>query len=263
MVGEVMNIKEFLGKKKSGNPEPRKLFIISQPKVGKTILAAQLPNSFILDLESGTKSYDCASIDIRKEALISKKSELEVLSKAVEALKNLPNLEKPDYLIVDTTTALEDLANILALKKYKQTAMGKAYTGADVCNLPQGAGYGWLREAFKLIYDEFDLCCNKCVIYLGHAKTGSINKDGKDLTAKDVSLTGKLKTIFTSDMDANGFLYRKGNTNENWISFITQEQDLFSGSRTKYLAGKEFKISEIKDEELITYWDVIFPSLNK
>lgn len=260
-----MDIKKFLEVRKAENPEPRKVFIISQPKVGKTILAESLPNSFVIDLESGTESYNCASIDVRKEAVNQKKTELEILKSAVDALKDLPKEEKPDYLFIDTTTALEDLAGVLALKLYKQTAMGKAYTGTDVCNLPQGAGYGWLREAFRTIYDQFDLCCNKCVIYFGHAKSGSINKNGQDLTAKDVSLTGKLKTIFTSDMDANGFMYRKGTTNENWISFITQEQDLFSGSRTQYLAGREFKISEKdpKTGKLTTYWEEIFPSLKK
>lgn len=257
------SILDFMSIDEQGSGEPSTLFIISQPKVGKTEAFLQLPESFLIDIENGSKTYTGKKFNVKKYASEKKISNLEALSWVIKELINLSEDKKPRFLGIDTTTALEEIANDLALLNYKQTAMGKGYTGKDVTNLAQGAGYGWLREAFKTIYDNFKLCVkdNGCVVFLGHAKSGSINKNGQDLSAKDVSLTGKIKTLFTSDVDANGFLYRKGNSNENYISFITQEQDLFSGTRMPYLAGKEFLFSKKENGKLITCWDTIFPSL--
>ena len=250
-----------------GSGEPTTLFIISQPKVGKTEAFLQLPDSILIDIENGSSAYTGKVFNVKKYAAKNKMSNLKSLSFCIGELMKLPEEKKPRFLAIDTTTALEEIANELALENYKQTAMGKGYTGKDITNLSQGAGYGWLREAFKTIYDNFKLCVRDggCIIFLGHAKSGSIQKNGQDLSAKDVALTGKIKILFTSDMDANGFLYRKGNSNENYISFITQEQDLFSGTRMPYLAGKEFLFSK-KDKDsgkLETQWATIFPSLKQ
>lgn len=259
---------DFSSLVQEGSGEPTTLFMISQPKVGKTESFLQLPDSILIDVEDGSKTYNGRVFNVKREALKRGMSSLKTLSMFIAELMKLPNEKKPRFLGVDTTTALEEIANELALENYKQTAMGKGYTGKDITNLQQGAGYGWLREAFKTIYDKFKLCVREdggCVIFMGHSKAGSINKNGQDLTAKDVQLTGRIKTLFTSDMDANGFLYRKGNSNENWISFVTQEQDLFSGTRMPYLAGKEFLFST-KDKgtgKLVVNWDTIFPSLKK
>jgi hypothetical protein len=258
-------ILDLLNKDQIGTGEPTAMFIVSQPKVGKTEAFLQLPDSFLIDVENGSKTYTGKKFNVRQYAAEKGMSNLNALAWCISELTKLPQEKKPRFLGVDTTTALEDIANELALNNYKQTAMGKGYTGKDITNLAQGAGYGWLREAFKTIYDNLKLCVRDggCVIFLGHAKSGSISKNGQDLSAKDVALTGKIKMLFTSDMDANGFLYRKGNSNENIISFITQEQDLFSGTRMPYLAGKEFLFSK-KDKDtskLTTCWDTIFPSL--
>lgn len=261
-------ILDLLSKDQIGSGEPTTLFIISQPKVGKTEAFLQLPDSFLIDIENGSKTYTGRKFNVKQHASDNKISNRQALSWCMGELMKLPDNQKPRFLGIDTTTALEDIAADLALENYKQTAMGKGFTGKDVTNLAQGAGYGYLREAFKLIYDNFKLCVKNeggCVVFLGHSKSGSINKNGQDLTAKDVQLTGRIKTLFTSDMDANGFLYRKGTSSENYISFVTQEQDLFSGTRMPYLAGKEFMFSSKNKVTgaLTTHWNIIFPSLLK
>lgn len=254
---------EFFEKESKGNSEPTSLFIISPPKVGKTELATHLPNSFLIDLEGGSEAYKARKINIVKKALEDKKSKLETLSWVIKELRALPVDKLPDYLIVDTTTALEEIAEELAVKDYKASPMGKGFTGTDITNLPNGGGYGLLRTAFKTIYSNLRPCCNKAIVFLGHVKSASINKNGQDLNAKDVALTGKIKLLFTADMDANAYLYRKGGSNENYLSFVTNEQDLFTGTRADYLAGREFLISEKKDGKLTTHWDKIFPSIKE
>lgn len=134
--------------------------------------------------------------------------------------------------------------------------MGKTYSG-NILALPNGAGYGYLREAFEKVYQAFDNK-SKCLILLGHIKKASIQKDGKELSAKDIDLTGKLKSITAASMDAIGYLYRKGNT--NILSFKTAEDDLATGARPAHLRNQEFVMSELDDinNVVTTYWDKVF-----
>ncbi len=135
--------------------------------------------------------------------------------------------------------------------------MGKTYTG-NILSLPNGAGYGYLREAFETVYNSFH-GLSKCLILSGHIKKSSITKEGKELGAKDLDLTGKLKQITCSDADAIGYLYRKEN-NVNILSFKTSEVDLATGARPKHLRQQEIQISEFdpKTEVITAHWDRIF-----
>jgi hypothetical protein len=245
--------------------EPRKLFMFSHPKVGKTHLISALPNSLIIDLEDSAEFYECASINVKRMSLEKGVPMLNILGEIATALieKNKEN-GKPvyDFICIDTTTVLESIAREYATDLYKKTNMGKSFKGTDVVSeLANGGGYDWLRMAFDKIYKMFTPLVGKCFILVGHVKTASINKEGKDLNAKDINLTGKLKTTVTSDSDAIGYLYRNKDTNENILSFKTTEQDLATGSRLSYLSGKEFVISRMTENGLENYWQEVFPSL--
>jgi hypothetical protein len=256
---------ELAVRKKATVTEPTRLVLLSQYKVGKTSNLAKLPNSVIIDLERSADFYECASFDVKA---LAEKQGIGLYSMLVK-ISNLIREENKkkggfvyDYGIIDTTTVLENIARTLATHLYKKSTIGKQFQGDDVVTqLPQGAGYEWLRTAFKTIYDMFQGLFGKCLILSGHVKTASIQKDGKDLTAKDMALTGKLKMIVCSDADAIGFIYRKGDTNENVLSFKTTEQDLATGARLDYLSGQEFVISKKEDGVLTTYWEHVFPSL--
>lgn len=245
--------------------EPRRMFIFSQAKVGKTSLMCQLPNSLIIDLEEGTSNYESSSIDVKAIATKEGKKQINVLGEIAAKLKEEASKGfQYDFIVIDTTTALEDIARSYATDMYKKTVAGKNFTGTDVVtDLPQGSGYEILRIAFKKIYDQFTGLASKCLILVGHVKNASINKEGKDLQARDIQLTGKLKTIVCQDADAIGYMYRNKETNENMLSFKTSEQDLATGARPEHLSGKEFVISTKKDGELITNWDLVFPSIKK
>ena len=249
-----------------GQVEPKKMMIFSQPKTGKSSNLGKLPKSLIVDFEQGANYYECMSIDVKAEAQKAGVGPVTFLRELVSEITkaNIANGSPVyDFIILDTMTALEDLAVRLATQIYKSTPIGKNFTGSNVVvELANGAGYNYLRQAFEQLIRPFDGLAGKCLIYSGHAKSASITKKGETLTAKDINLTGKLKMIVAADMDCTGFLYRKKGGVENILSFYSEEQDLVTGSRIPQLSGQEIVISKRKDDgTLETYWEKIFPSL--
>lgn len=243
----------FTTKKKQQSP--RKTLIIGHPKIGKTEACASIPNSIVLDLQSGTTYAPGKSYDIKLLALENQISKLDMYAHACAMLKEEP----PEYLTVDTATEVEALAWDLAFIKYKASAVGKNFKGTEVKSLPNGAGYMWMQLAMETLMDMLNGCYTKGLIFTIHPKNANILKAGQDLQARDINLTGKLKTIFTGEMDAIGFMYRNKGTNENMLSFKSDERDLASGARPKHLRGKEFIISVLEDDgTLTTHWDKIF-----
>ena len=252
--------------KKASVTEPRVALIFAHSKCGKTSALAQLPNSLIIDLESGADYYDCMSINVREEALKENVSMLRMLMSIppmIQKANQDAGSKVYDFIILDTTSSLEDIAASLALFRYKQSPMGKSFEGDSILKLASGAGYMWLREGFEEIYNMFKPLPAKCLILSGHVKSANINKKGVDLVAKDINLTGKLKQIVCSDADAIGYMYRDVKDSVNKLSFLNEEQDLASGARQDYLSGKEFTISKKTDKGLETYWNQIFPSINQ
>jgi hypothetical protein len=260
-----MNISLPFEKIKPASSSPKRMLIFSSPKVGKTSMLAQLPNSLLIDLESGASHYEGAYIDIPQQASVLGKGPITTLKEVAKAItaKNA-ELGKPayDFIIVDTLTVMEDLATSLATSNYKKSAQGINFKGTNVVReMPNGYGYEWLRGAFEELYTLFDGLAGKCIIFTGHTKLTSTLKDGESIQAKDVQLTGKIKLMVNSSVDSIAHLYRDKTTQQNKLSFKNEETDLATGSRIPHLTGKEFVISEMKESVLTTYWEEIFPSL--
>lgn len=244
---------------KASTKNPKRILLYSHTKCGKSTLLSALPNNLIIDLEDGSEFIDGMKLNVRQIALAEGKHPITVLKEISDALKKSPI--KYDYISIDTATGMEDIASDLATILYKKTAMGKSYTGNNVVTeLPNGAGYGWLRTAFDLIYEYFNGYAAKALVITGHVKNSSIQKEGKDLSARDLYLTGKLKNILVQSMDAVGYLYRnKDNINQVVVSFKTDETDLATGARPEHLRNQEFVISERDDKGNFTFhWDKIF-----
>lgn len=240
--------------------DPRKLLIISHPKTGKTTVCSQLPNSVLIDFESGSKFVDARKVDVIELAQMNKVSPYDILIQGVlQELKGME--ERPDYLILDPAQAIEEIAKDEALKRFKQSPLGKGFKGTDIYNLANGAGYGRVREVFTEIINSFIGCYNKCLIILGHIKYSSLKKEGEDVQIKDVNLTGQLKTIVTSMMDANGFLHRTEDGSKNILSFKKDINNIIDGSRSPHLRDAEFILSEEKDGKIVTNWDKVFKSI--
>ena len=123
---------------KATQKSPRRLFVFSFPKIGKTSMFAQLRNSLLIDLEDGSGFVDAAKVNVRQIAIEEKKSVLKVLKEISEELAKRNHVY--DYIILDTATALQDMASELAVILYKKSPMGANFAGNDVLTLANGAG---------------------------------------------------------------------------------------------------------------------------
>lgn len=239
-------------KVKASHQSPKNLIIFSKPKVGKTNLISQLDNCLLLDLESGADYVDAMKIQAKS---------VQDIKKIGKAIKDAGN--PYTYIAVDTITALEEMCVSYAEVLYSQSPMGKNWFNpgggkekyGNILGLPEGSGYYWLRIGFTKVID-YILTWAPRVIFLGHVKDTQLEKDGSTFSAKDLDLTGKLKRITTSNSDAIGYLYRKGD--KNILSFKTNDE-VSCGARPDHLRNQEIVISEVtEDGEYITHWDKVF-----
>lgn len=123
---------------------PRKLFLFSHTKVGKTTLVSKLPNNLIIDCEDGSDFLDGIKYNLTRESKLRKVNRFKLLKELAAEIES-ENAKRGDYLYdfitYDTVTALEDLARIIATKQYKESVIGKNFEGEDVVReLAQGAG---------------------------------------------------------------------------------------------------------------------------
>ena len=252
-------IKLPMKKVKAETQSPKNLIIFSKPKVGKTALLADLDNCLIIDLENGTDYVDALKI---------KATCVEDIKAIGEEIKKAGNPYK--YIALDTITALEDICIPYAEILYSKKAMGKSWfkqapdgslardSGkaqyGNILNLPNGAGYSYLREAMTKIIEYVKTLAPR-IILVGHIKDVLLEKSGGEFTSGDLDLTGKMKRIITSQSDAIGYLYRKGN--QNILSFATNDS-IVCGARPDHLRNKEVIISEMTDNGLVTSWDKVY-----
>ena len=228
---------------------PKELIVFSKPKVGKTTLLAGLKNCLILDFENGSDYVEALKLKVGSV------SELKEIGKAIKEAGH-----PYEYIAVDTVTALEEFCIGYAEELYAKSSMGKNWFTegkpkyGTIINMPQGAGYQWLRQAYNKILDFIRQLAPK-IILVGHVKDTMLEKAGNEFNSMDLDLTGKIKRITASNSDAIGYLYRKGN--KNIISFKTTD-DISCGARPEHLRNQEIVISELTDEGMITHWNKIY-----
>lgn len=244
---------------KASSQSPKNMIIFSKPKVGKTSLFSKLDNCLIIDLENGTDYVD--ALKIKASSVADIKTIGEEIKKADKPYK---------YIALDTITALEEMCIPLAEQIYSKTSMGKNWFKVDedgkpsadsgkalyssILNMPNGAGYPYLREAFMKVI-EYVKTLAPHVILVGHIKDVLLEKSGAEFTSMELDLTGKIKRITSSQSDAIGYLYRKGN--QNILSFKTNDQ-ISCGARPEHLRNQEIVVSEMTDKGLVTHWNKIY-----
>lgn len=239
---------------------PKNLIIFSKPKIGKTSALAELENAFLLDFEEGSDYV---------EAMKYKIDNVSTLFKVGKAIKEA---DYPyQYIIIDTVTALETMCTDYAEKLYAAKPMGKTWFKKDnngklhlesgkrqygnILNLPNGAGYAYLREAVVKVTEYIKTLAPRTILS-GHIKDVMLEKKGAEFTSSDLDLTGKIKRILTSQSDGIGYMYR-GKGNQNILSFLTSDA-VACGTRSPHLRNKEIVISEFIDDKFVTYWDKIY-----
>ena len=243
----------------AAHTSPKNLIVFSKPKVGKTSLFAQLENALILDLENGTDYVDAMKLKA------SNVEEIKAIGDAIIAAG------KPyKYIVIDTITALEEMAIPYGETLYSRTAMGKGWFKKDangnltqdsgkvmygtIQNMPMGAGYAYIREAFTKLIEYIKTWAPR-VVLVGHVKDVVLDKAGADVNAMDLDLIGKQKRITASQSDAIGYLYRKGN--QNILTFKTTDE-IACGARPDHLRNAEIVVSEMIEGKLGTYWDRVY-----
>jgi hypothetical protein len=230
-------------KVKADRVNPKRLIVYSKPKTGKTTAFAGLDDNLIIDLENGADYV---------EALKVKANNLQELKEVGKAIKEAGYPYQ--YITIDTVTALEDMVMPLAINLYKQTPMGKNYSGDSILTLPNGAGYLYVRQAFFQVLDFIDTLAPH-IILSGHIKDKQVDDKGEMVMSANIDLTGKIKSLICANADAIGYMYRKGN--ETILSFRTNEE-VTCGARPEHLRNEEIIISEMKDGKLKTYWNKVY-----
>lgn len=228
---------------------PRFLIIFGKPKAGKTTLASKLDNNLIVDLEGGSEFLEALAVQAR-----SVKDLGDIANAIREEIKSTG--KKPyKYITLDNASRLEEICLSYAATLYRQTPMGKNYSGNDVRTLPNGSGYMYLQQAVRKVIDMFrDLCDN--FILIGHLKDKMINKEGEELSEMSLDLVGKLANIICGEADAVGYVYRK--KNETHISFEGGDNSVRE-ARAPHLRGKNIVIAESDENNNIkAYWDKIY-----
>ena len=230
-------------KVKGSRVNPKRIVIYSKPKTGKTTAYVGLDNNLILDLENGADYVDALKVKISN------------LQELLDAGKAIKEAGKPyDYVTIDTVTALEEMIMPLAIKLYRETSMGKNFDGATVANLPNGAGYLYIRQAFFQVLDFIDTLA-PTIILSGHIKDKQVDDKGELVMSANIDLTGKIKSMICAQADAIGYMFRKGN--KTILSFKTNDE-VTCGARPEHLRNEEIVITEMIDGVLHTTWDKVF-----
>jgi hypothetical protein len=230
-------------KVKADRVNPKRLIIYSKPKTGKTSAFAGLDGNLIIDLENGADYV---------EAIKVKANNLQELKEIGKAIKEANYPYK--YVTIDTVTALEDMVMPLAINLYKQTPMGKNYSGDSILTLPNGAGYLYVRQAFFQVLDFIDTLAPQ-IILSGHIKDKQVDDKGEMVMSANIDLTGKIKSLICANADAIGYMFRRGE--QTILSFKTNEE-VTCGARPEHLRNEEIVISEMVNGELMTHWEKVY-----
>jgi len=207
--------------------DPRFLLLYGPPKVGKTSILSQLENNLIVDLENGADFLEALKV---KATSIKDYQDI-----CYQICSQTPRQYK--YVSIDTVDKLEEWAEELATLNYKSSIMGKNFSGKSVLELPNGAGYLHLRNAFKdLIQLAYPLA--RSVIFVGHVRDKVIEEAGREVSTRGLDLTGKIRSIMCSLVDAIGLVARDREGNLG-VNFKSSEQ-ITCGGRCEHLRGQAF-----------------------
>jgi len=214
-------------KVKASRKSPKNMIIYGAPKIGKTTVLSQLDDCLIIDLENGSDMLDALKIKANS------------LKELADVGRAIITAEKPyKYIAIDTISKLEEWCEAEGKQIYMKTPMGKNFEtknpGMSILSLPNGAGYLYLRMAYKKWIDRLNLLADH-IILVGHLKDKMLEKKGKEVAVKDLDLTGKIKQITCANADAVGFIFREGD--QTMISFNSLD-DTVAGSRCDHLKGQ-------------------------
>jgi hypothetical protein len=231
------------------------LIIYGKPKCGKSTILSKLDDCLCVDMEGN--GYEC---------LTALKRDGSTYEKLAAILKEL-NDEKAKLghnpikrIALDHISLAEEILLPKSAAMYRSTPMGKAWLGSDVRQLPNGAGWYFIRETIMQLIDAFKKVCDTLII-VGHTKDKMINVNSEDLTEMTLDLPGKLSEIVVGNTPNVGYIYRKDG--QTIISFKGGD-NVIKGSRSEHLRNRDIIVGESDENgKVITHWELIFPELKK
>lgn len=250
----------------------RDLVIISIPKMGKGSILGSFTskyNALVFDLEKGGYEF----IDARKISIYPTQDT--TLGEAYGNYVKYRNLlleqkGKYDYLIIDGLSDLDLMASIGGTYLFMDSVMGKTFnrSGGERLKygdkgfvlienfLKEGGGYKWTREWFMRQIEIFKQIA-PYRLFAAHISDKLIRDSQKDeVMGSEISLTGKLKTIFASKVTSLAKLIADGD--KRYLNFEVMNDSIIAGSRNPKLTGKILISEKDKDGNIITYWDKIY-----
>lgn len=237
---------------------PRTLVLFGHTKQGKTTLVANLADNLIIDLEGGTRYYDCIKIDVPDMAEVMAETQWEVLKNIITELKEYKKehgKNKYKYITVDTVGDLEKVTMPLAIAMHKAEPRNKNFVGNDLRTVPNGAGWLPIRKAFFQVIATLELYCDT-VILVAHTKDKTITRNGSEMSVTDIAVSGKMSQMLAANADAIGLVYRKDN--KTIVSFKSS-QLIVAGARVEHVKEKEIVLAETDENGVFSFhWDEIF-----
>lgn len=251
-------------KRKPLSKNPHMMLIYSKPKVGKTTIVSQLENSLLIEHESHGADYVEANV-----IEINKPKELLELFDTIEK-----NGKPYKYLIIDTITKWDEWSEIVGTLDYMKKSQGKKWNLKEPNNpslgvysikdkefetvheLGQGFGYKYSREVMISWFERISELAEH-IILLAHVKDKMVaaNSKGDLVEATDISLTGKVKFIYCTKVDAVAMLTKEGN--QGVLNF-DNENNTIVGGRCNHLNGKIVISEKQEDGSIKTFWDKIY-----
>ena len=251
-----------------------KLLIGALQGAGKTHLCSQLPNSLLVDLESGHRSYYGGMvIDVKGDATLESKSLGAAFRETVQLIKdaNTESFQKNgrkkyDFITWDNLTQLQEIIKAKAAFDYNNSHMGKSQikNGStpviDVTTEVGQVGWMYFMNAYREI---FDTCCGlaeECTIFLAHTTQSSLAKKQEQIVINDLQISGKAKTYTLLTVDDAAVLSIVNN--EGILDFKANPKSP-TKTRSKHLRDQEFVISKLLPNGILeTYWEKVFPYYN-
>lgn len=245
------------------NYNPRLLVLFGFPKSGKSSAIASLEDNCVADLEEGYRALPVMKVDIKDIY------DIFAFKSALDEKMKKENKKPYRFITIDNASRLEEMCLIYSAALYRKTPMGSTFgylrdkdnnpvrdkngkmipdPKADVRQLPQGAGYLYLREALKEVIHMFQPYC-ETLILVCHVKDKQINLNGVENTRLAVDLAGKLADIICGEADAVGYVYRE--KNKTILSFEGGSGDIRE-ARCKHLRGRQFVIGESDENNNLT-----------
>ncbi len=230
------------------NKDSRYMVLFGKPKAGKTTAVAQLKNSLIIDLEDGSWHVDCMSVKVTSVAEIGQ------VIQAIKASYKETGKWPYEFIVLDSVTKLEEMAEELALQIYKSEPLGKNYQG-EILKLPNGLGYKYLREAMNKVIDALREIAPHLIL-VGHTKLSMIRKEDIEVGEMSIDLTGKISEQILGEADTVGYVYR--DKSETHINFMAGDNAIV-GSRVDHLRNKDIVIAKLQEDGKVSVdWSQIY-----